>query len=233
MKSWSEVPDNHLLKAKNQTRPSTSHVTTRNPLILALEIINWRHYLFLLFTWRSLLSRVFQVWAFFPPTCFEVGSKALRQHSSTVTCLMCVTVYGVSLSPWLFVLSCTAPGYNFHIGWCWKEILILGVTFWHLGFYNKRMKKGTFASLMLTRSLLRVAVHAQSDVEPGWDPEAELKSPLLETLITFFATQIDQPQVVWSPRARQRTVFALCFTTSHNIISRRRQKDKTNWGSGQ
>lgn len=91
---------------------------------------------------------------------------------------MCVTVYSVSLSPWLFVLSCTAPGYNFHIGWCWKEILILGVTFWHLGFYNKRMKKGTFASLMLTRSLLRVAVHAQSDVEPRWDPVAELKSPL-------------------------------------------------------
>lgn len=85
---------------------------------------------------------------------------------------------------------------------------------------------------MLTRSLLRVAVHAQSDVEPGWDPEAELKSPLLETLITFFATQIDQPQIVWSPRARQRTVFALCFTTSHNIISRRRQKDKTNLTGG-
>lgn len=71
---------------------------------------------------------------------------------------MCVTVYGVSLSPWLFVLGCTAPGYNFHIGWCRKEILILGVTFWHLGFYNKRMKKGTFASLMLTRSLLSLTL---------------------------------------------------------------------------
>lgn len=68
---------------------------------------------------------------------------------------------------------------------------------------------------------------SQGEIQrPSW------RAPSLRHLLLFFATQIDQPQIIWSPRARQRTVFALCFTTSHNIISRRRQKDKTNLTGG-